>query len=103
MVKITIGTTPTITYAFSIVSPSDMTEAVLTIKIGSIIVIEKTLDDATVGEDSLSWTLTQSETLSLGTRYGTMMVNWLTSDGTRGASTETQICGVDNHINEVMT
>ncbi len=103
MVKITIGTTPTITYTFSIVAPSDMTEAVLTIKVGGEILIEKDLEDATVGEHTLSWTLTQAETLSFGTRYGSMMVNGLTRDGTRGASTETQISGVDNHIDEVMT
>lgn len=103
MVKITIGTTPTIIYTFSIVDPANMTEAVLTIKVGGAILIEKDLDDATVGENTLSWTLTQAETLSIGKRYGSMMVNWLTDDGTRGASTETQICGVDNHIAEVMT
>lgn len=103
MTKITIGTTPTIIYTFSIVTPSDMTDAVLTIKVGGEILIEKDLEDATVGEHTLSWTLTQAETLSLGIRCGTMMVNWLLTDGVRGASKKTDVCGVDNHIAEVMT
>lgn len=103
MIKIVIGTTPTIIYNFSIVDPADITDAIMSIKVGGQIIIEKTLEDATVGENTLSWTLTQAETLSIGTRFGTIMVNWLTDDGTRGASIEANICGISNHISEVMT
>lgn len=102
MTQIIIGTTPTITYKFKIVSPTELEKAILTIKIAGQVIIEKTLADATVGEDSLSWTLTQEETLSIGTRSGKMMLNWLTHSGKRGASEETTIVGIQNHVKEVI-
>lgn len=102
MIKIIIGTTPTITYKFKIVSPSDFRDCILTIKSNSQIILEKALADATIGEDSLSWTLTQQETLNIGTRSGKMMLNWLTHSGKRGASEETVIQGVSNHVREVI-
>lgn len=102
MIKITVGTTPTIIYTFHIVSPSDFTQAVLTIKKHNAIYLRKNLEDAVVGENSLSWMLTQDETLGLGKTDATMMVNWLTADGVRGASVESHLTGVSNHINEVM-
>ena len=102
MTEIIIGTTPTITYKFKIVSPTELEKAILTIKIAGQVILEKTLADAVVGEDSLSWTLTQQETLDIGTRSGKMMLNWLTNSGTRGASAETAIMGVTNHKREVI-
>lgn len=60
----TRGTTPTITYTFDTIVVADITECYLTIIQGSN-VLEKELSDATVGESSLSWTLTQAETLAL--------------------------------------
>ena len=102
MTNIIIGTTPTITYKFSIVSPADFRTAILTIKNQSEIIIEKTLADAVAGEDSLSWTLTQQETLLIGTRSCKMMLNWVTHSGKRGASEETAIMGVSNHVREVI-
>lgn len=102
MTEIIIGTTPTITYKFKIVSPSDFRACILTIKCNGQILIEKTLSDAEIGTDSVSWTLTQSETLSLGTKTAKMMCNWVTRDGTRGASAETVILGVTNHKSEVI-
>ena len=102
MTQIIIGTTPTITYTFHTVSPADLSKAILTIKITGQVILEKTLADAVVGENSLSWTLTQQETLDIGTRSGKMMLNWLTNSGTRGASAETVIMGVTNHKREVI-
>lgn len=102
MARIIIGTTPTITYKFKIVSPAELEKAILTIKIAGQVIIEKTLADASVGEDTLSWTLTQEETLSIGTRSGKMMLNWLTHSGKRGASEETTIAGIQNHVREVI-
>lgn len=102
MTQIIIGTTPTITYNFKVVSVSDLTKAILTIKCNGQIILEKTLADAVVGENSLSWTLTQQETLDIGTRSGKIMLNWLTNLGTRGASAETSIMGVTNHKREVI-
>lgn len=90
MVKIIIGTTPTIKYKFSIVDPADFTEAIMTIKDSrKQEKLRKTLDEATVGTDYIEWTLTQEETLSLGTGSAlSMMLNWLTTDGD-----ERGICG----------
>ena len=102
MTQIIIGTTPTITYTFKTVSPADLTKAILTIKCAGQVTLEKTLADATVGEDTLSWTLTQQETLNIGTRSGKMMLNWLTHSGKRGASEETTIAGIQNHVKEVI-
>jgi len=50
MTQIIIGTTPTITYKFKIVSPTELEKAILTIKIAGQVIIEKTLADASVGE-----------------------------------------------------
>ena len=100
--KIIIGTTPTITYKFKVVDVADITVAILTIKERGVNIIELNLSDATVGEDSLSWTLTQEETLRFGTKTATLMLNWKTQDGTRGASEEVFITGAPNHIREVI-
>ena len=102
MYKIIIGTTPTITYKFNVVSVSDIVSAILTVKERGENVIEKSLADASIGEDTLSWTLTQEETLQIGVKTCTMMLNWKTEDGTRGASEEVYIQGSPNHIREVI-
>ena len=102
MTKIIIGTTPTITYKFKVVDVSEITVAILTIKERGVNIIELNLSDATVGEDSLSGTLTQEETLLIGARTATMMLNWKTEDGTRGASEQVFVTGGDNHIREVI-
>lgn len=104
MVKIVIGTTPTIKYKFYIVDPADFAEAILTIKDSrKIEKLRKTLDTATVGADYIEWTLTQEETLNLGTGSAlSMMLNWLTHGGTRGASAEESVVAVNNHIREVI-
>lgn len=90
------GTTPTIIYKFHTVSPSDISTAYLTASDGREILLEKTLSEAVVGEDSLSWTLTQQETLELPA-YIKMMCNWKKADGTRGASKEMGVSVVKNH------
>ena len=102
MTKIIIGTTPTITYKFKVVDVADITVAILTIKERGVNIIELNLSDATIGEDSLSWTLTQEETLQIGVKTCTMMLNWKTEDGTRGASEQVFVTGGDNHIREVI-
>ena len=102
MAQIVIGTTPTIIYKFSIVDPQDFIAAKLTIKNKNSILFKKELTDATIGEDSISWTLTQEETLQLAGKTCAMMLNWKTEDGTRGASEEVLVTGVNNHIREVI-
>lgn len=56
------GTTTEIQYSFDQVDVATITDCYLTLKQGSL-VIEKTLADATVGENTLTWKLTQAETL----------------------------------------
>lgn len=80
------GTTPTIKYTFKTVDPSTITAAYLTITNGAT-KLEKELDTATVDAQNktISWKLSQTETLSLGDKV-TSMLNWKLPDGTRGAS-----------------
>ena len=100
--QITRGTTPTITFNFKVVSVSNISAAILTIKQGGLIKIEKTLAAATVGNTTLSWTLSQSDCLELTNGKATIMLNWLTADGTRGASKENITEVIPNHITEVI-
>lgn len=101
MAAIIKGTTPTITFVFSDVSVSDIVTAIMTVKCGSEIVIEKELSSASVGEDTLSWRLTQDETLS-AMPNAEVMLNWVVGDGTRGASERLQVVFSPNHIEEVI-
>lgn len=91
------GTTPTIQFTFKEVDVSDVTTAYL--NIGTI---EKDLSTATVGDDTISWTLSQSETLGLSGLRTTVQLNWKTSDGTRGASEAVQVEIAENAKNEVI-
>lgn len=107
MKRIVTGTTPTICYTFSIVQPADITTAIMTISHGGDILIQKNLTTATVDEDSISWTLSQAETLLLPVPCtdripAILMLNWLTADGTRGTSRRVEVWGVKNDINEVI-
>lgn len=105
MVRIIIGTTPTIHYTFHIVDPADFTAAYLTVKDSATgtEVLRKGLDDAVIGEGSIEWKLSQAETLGLtpGGKYS-MMLNWVLGDGTRGASYSDILICDDNHIREVI-
>lgn len=102
MISIIQGTTPTIKYTFNIVNPSDIVKAVLTIKSCGVITVTKTLEDATVGETDISWTLTQEDTLTLATGKARMMLNWVTNSSTRGTSEETVIDILQNQVKEVL-
>ena len=94
MDKIIRGTTPTLLYTFNNVNVSNITVAYLTLKTPEK--IEKDLSEATVGEKSLAWTLTQAETLAFGNSISAM-INWKTADGTRGASEKVNITVEDNY------
>ena len=82
------ATTPTITFNFSEVDPAEISVAYLIIKIGGTTVIEKDLLSATVDETSISWTLTQEETLLLKPAGIVCRIccDWKTNNGTRGRS-----------------
>ena len=93
MSRIIRGTTPTLKYVFKSVQVSDIVSAYLTIKANTS--IEKTLSDAVVGTNYISWTLTQAETLAFGNDVS-VMLNWKLQDGTRGASEQKTIIISDN-------
>lgn len=73
--KIIIGTTPTIKYVFSKVNVNDINIAILTVSRYNQVLITKTLEDATVGEDSISFTLTKQETLDVGVGDAELIIN----------------------------
>ena len=103
MADIIRGTTPTIKYNFVTVDVSEIAVAYLTLKTNGSIIVQKDLSAAEIGESSLSWDLTQSETLAFSAnQHAKMMINYKLADGTRGASTQTDITFRDNHITEVI-
>lgn len=88
------GTTPTIKYTFSTINTADITAAVLSIKQYEKTVIEKDLSTATVEQGTMSWTLTQQESLRLKKKVPAMIyLSYLLMDGTRaeGQSEEVTI------------
>ena len=95
------GTTPTISFSFASVLPSELTTAILTIKSGDSIVVEKDLNTATIESKKLLWTLSQSEALTASGK-AEIMLNWVTSGGTRGSSGKTEVYFEPNHIDEVI-
>lgn len=83
------GTTPTVIFTFTDVDVGEITKAILTLKQDCTTVVEKDLSEATVGENSLSWLLSQEETLALSPRISVLIVcDWLLSSGIRGRSKE---------------
>lgn len=100
------GTTPTIQVVFKTVDPASITNAKLTFYTEHGAVIEKDLSTAEVGSTSISWTLTQQETLDIqssGRLPLYVLCNWLTSGGTRGVSVNDTVKFEKNPVNEVMT
>ena len=84
-------TTPTFKYTFSVVPVDTITEAYLTIEQAGAVKLERDITTATVGNKYLAWTLTQQETLSFASGAASVMLNWLTTGGTRGASGENAV------------
>lgn len=96
------GTTPTFQFTFDVIDPSDITSAYLTVKQGGAIVLEKDISSAVVGDGTISWQLTQYDTLHFSLGKITVMLNWLTENGIRGATPEKVILVEDNHKDEVI-
>lgn len=103
MAQIIRGTTPTIQFTFNYVPVENINAAVLTIKQSCVEKVEKDITAATVGEKTLSWTLTQEESLSLATGVCKIQCNWVLADGTRGASDNNTVEILPNQKNEVIT
>ena len=102
MAQIIRGTTPTIEFRFKEVPVDTINTAVLTIRQNGTVVIEKHKRTADVGKDTISWKLTQQDTLALNLGASRIMVNWLTADGTRGASNQYVVEVLPNKWNEVI-
>lgn len=81
------ATTPAIKIVFKTVNVSDITTAILTLKQKKTTVIEKDLSSATVGEEDITWVLTQADTLEMVSGVDvTIVCDWKLLDGTRGRS-----------------
>lgn len=102
MIEIVKGTTPIIRFTFSSIDPTLITSAKLTIMRKNKVVLTKELSAAIRGSTTLSWRLSQEETLGISGNTE-IMCNWLTSGGVRGASNHTEARFISNHVEEVMT
>lgn len=101
VVEVTRGTTPSIIYTFKTVDVSTITKAALTFEQRGKILLEKSLADASLKAKALSWTLTQEDSLSIKGEVE-VMLNWVTSDGLRGASKVMDINFKRNHKETVL-
>lgn len=100
MVNIALGTTPTILINLDKVDPKTFVVADLTVKNRNGIIITRNIDTASIEDSQISWKLTQKETLKLTTAASyKVMCNWVTTDGTRGITKETDLRVIDNHEN----
>lgn len=59
------GTTPTISFKYTVIQPSTIAVAYLTMFQNGERLLEKDLTTAEVGVDTISWTLSQEETLAM--------------------------------------
>lgn len=82
------GTTPSLRWNFSKIPVSTITAATMTVVQGGNVIATKHLSDATVGDSSLTFTLTQQETLALKVGLkAEIQLKYKTEDGLVGAST----------------
>lgn len=101
-VTIVAGTTPTLIYRFRTISPQDIKTAYLTVQQGGRVIVKKDMATAEIGASTLSWTLTQADTLAISRGEARVMVNWVTLTGMRGTSPEITVYGAKNHIEKVI-
>lgn len=103
MEEIIRGTTPTIKIKFSKVNPSEITEAYLCIKQYDSNVIEKDLSSASVDGDSLSFVLSQKDTLALKKQtIASIILDYMVNGITRYSSRRMDYNVVDPGKNEVI-
>lgn len=80
------GTTPTIIFTFEEIDVANLAVALLIIKQNGCTIIEKDLSAGTIADGSLSFTLSQVETLSLAIGSASLCLDWKTTEGIRGRS-----------------
>lgn len=96
-------TTPTIRITFKTIDPATIIEAYLVFKYAGDDVLTKPLSSATVSENSLDFTLTQSESASLPLNATVRIYcDWKLNDGTRGRSKYADYTIVETGYPEVM-
>ena len=87
MRQIIKGTTPTFKFTFDNIIADSIIAAYLTIVQDKTLVIEKSIQDASVGDGYIEWTLTQDETLMLNHISPLrVQIRYKLSDGFIGAS-----------------
>ena len=80
------GTTPILIFTFDTIDVADVDVAYLTIIQNGVTVISKDLTEASVGENTISWQLSQSETLKMNCWRADVYCDWRLNSGVRGAS-----------------
>lgn len=103
MATIVRGTTPEIEIIFKETDPHVLAKAVLTFSKGTDDVLSRDLSTANISGKSVSWELTQEETLALnnGDSLSVTCV-WVTNSGVRGQSKTAVFYIGDTPINEVL-
>ena len=85
--NITRGTTPVIEFTFKHVNVSDIVVIYLTISQSGDDLVERDLSTAIIGEKSVSWKLSQAETIQLvRTNKVDIQIRYRTTDGSAYAS-----------------
>lgn len=102
MAKIFRGTTPTLMFTFKAVKTSDISVAILSIKQHDETVLTKDLTEAIVDTDSISWILSQEETLALEKCDAEIMCDWKLNTGVRGYSDVSKYGVSDSGKDEVI-
>lgn len=98
MAAIIRGTTPTVQFTFKKIDVDDIAAAYISVKQNKATVIEQDLTEATVNsqDNTITWRLTQDQTLQLSTASNAKIVcDWRLEDSTRGRSAVLE-ASVDN-------
>lgn len=103
MATIVRGTTPEIEIVFKETDPHVLAKAVLTLSKGTDDVLSRDLSTATISGKSVSWELTQEETLALNKDDSLSVVCvWVTNEAVRGQSKTAIVYVAETPINEVL-
>lgn len=96
------GTTPSITFTFDDIDASLISVAYLIMRQAGSKVIEKDITSATIDENTLTWSLTQEESLLLSLTPVEILCDWKLSSGVRGRSEIISCMVEDSGKNEVI-
>lgn len=97
------GTTPTLTFTFTDCDPTLAESIIVTIAKQGVTVLEKATSALTITETSVSFKLSQEETLAFPTGEVQCQINLLYSDGSRVATNIVKVDWSKNLHGEVMT